>query len=186
MATLETFEKVFGIKEIYMKVSEKDDKGQYVVEGYIAKKIPSKKNPQWHGFVFQQDPDDRVYSVYLGGKYVAADFAETIDTIQPKNKVKFLVEDQPSEDKTYYNIKQAEIIIDKDDDMREDEPAETEKPTYTNGAELGMERCNAANNATILFAKLIEVQGNAEGLGKDDWEVFADYIYEWHKAKRYE
>lgn len=166
--------------------------------GYIAKMLTSKSNEDWRGFVFQGD-NDQMFSITLNTR-VPPDLEQSILAIQKQSHLTFYyIPNEGKDGKIYNNIHGMEFVKDVDEDMRDkgkdrekDEGEDKrkndseQKPKYTNGADLRMERCNATNNATLIFNTMVTVQGGMEGLKFEDWETWADFIYVWHKAKRYE
>ena len=120
----EAFEKVFGpLKEIYMDTLKK--------EGYIGKKLTSKRNPDWIGFTLQGDSGDRVFSTTLNDM-TPPDVKKAIQQLDTGSHVEFEYSANEGKDargnaKTYYNIQGVEIIHGTQDDLRE--PESTTKPS---------------------------------------------------------
>jgi len=120
MATLEDFKAVFG--PLFILAGRKDMQGQTTQEkeGYISKIIPSKRNPNWKGFVFQGS--DEMYSITLNEK-VPPDLTEVIQSIQPNSHVTFYYTSNQGQDgKVYNNIAGVELLQNVHDDQ---DPAES-------------------------------------------------------------
>ena len=144
------------------------DKEWENVEGYISKRIPG-KNPDWYAFVLQRDETERLYSTFLGGKFVKPDFADAIKSLDTGVHVQFVIEEQPTDGKTFYNIKQVEIIRDVHDDLKEEPSGNGGQPTYSD---------KDKQIARSVALKIVDSWASLLDTAIDEEEIFA-------KANRY-